>query len=145
MIRTVKGDLFKAPTGVIICHACNTKGVWGSGIAREFAKRFPRAREVYAMACQEKGASLIGTSLIIPVGCYVIGCLFTSKNYGAHKDSPATILENTRNAMADLIAKNVNNLPIHMCKINAGLFDVPWSDTKKILKEFDQDITVYAL
>lgn len=142
-VTTIKGNLFNAPKGSIIIHACNTKGVWGSGIAKEFAKRFPKARDIYHQACMEKGSSLIGTCLLIPAGDYTIGCLFTSKNYGTYVDSPDKILENTLNAVAHMIALNEEDKPMHMCKINAGLFKVPWQDTKKILKGFDIPFTVY--
>jgi len=50
-VVTIKASLFTAPEGSIIIHACNTKGVWGSGIAAAFAKIFPDARNVYAKAC----------------------------------------------------------------------------------------------
>jgi ADP-ribose 1''-phosphate phosphatase len=142
---TVKGSLFTAPKNTIIIHACNTKGVWGSGIAKEFAKRFPKAYEQYRLECQQHGAHLLGTASLIPTKDYVIGCLFTSKAYGAHVDSPEKILIATRLAIADLILKNGKyyNLPMHICKINSGLFRVPWQDTKKILKETGQPFTVY--
>jgi ADP-ribose 1''-phosphate phosphatase len=144
-IVTIKGSLFSAPKGSIIIHACNTKGMWGSGIAKAFAQLFPDARNIYAKTCQEKGASLLGTCLIIPSRDYYIGCLFTSKNYGQYVDKPDKILLATRLAIADLILQNGKglNLPMHMCKINSGLFNVPWSDTKKILKETGKDFTVY--
>lgn len=142
-VTTIKGDLFLAPKGSIIIHSCNTKGVWGSGIAKQFAKRFPKARDTYAQVCQEKGASLLGTCLLIPAGDYTIGCLFTSKNYGQHVDKPVKILENTETALLDLISQNVDNKELHMCKINSGLFKVPWGDTKAILKELSPDFTVY--
>ena len=143
-VQTVIGDLFDAPKGSIIGHACNTKGVWGSGIAKEFAKRFPKARDVYAQVCQEKGASLIGTCLLIPAGDYTIACLFTSKNYGSFKDTPAKILEHTQTAVADMIAQSAGK-PINLCKINSVLFAVPWQDTKKVLNSFDYPMTVYSL
>jgi|ERR1700677_4174250 len=142
-ITTVKDNLFNAPKGSIIIHACNTKGMWGSGIAKEFAKRYPRSYACYTEVCKNQGPALIGTCLLIPGGDYTIGCLFTSKNYGQFVDSPDKILAATRTAIADLIKQNTNNLPMHICKINSGLFRVPWSDTKKILKEFDKDFVVY--
>lgn len=136
-VITIKGDLFDAPSGVIIAHACNCKGVWGSGIAAQFAKRYPDARNTYSQECQEKGHTLLGTSMLIPAGDKVIGCLFTSKSFGQNVDKVQDILDATRTAIADLIAKNVENRPIHMCKINSGLFGVNWRSTKKILKEFE--------
>lgn len=142
-VTTIKGNLFDAPKGSIIIHACNTKGVWGSGIAKEFAKRFPKARDVYHQLCMEKGSSLIGTALLIPAGDYVIAALFTSKNYGQFVDSPDRILKATESALADMIRQNVDNKPLHTCKINAGLFNVPWQDTKKLLKATGVDFVVY--
>lgn len=142
-ITTIKGNLFDAPKGSILIHACNTKGVWGSGIAKAFASKFPKARDVYVQLCQEKSASLLGTCLLIPAGDYTIGCLFTSKNYGQFVDKPAKILESTETAIADLIAQNVDKKPMHTCKINSGLFNVPWADTKALLKQTGEEFTVY--
>jgi len=142
-IKTIKGDLFKAPKGSIIIHACNCKGVWGSGIAKQFAKKFPKAREQYTKECMEKGSSLIGTALLIPAGDYIIGCLFTSKNYANNVDSPDKILKATEKAVADLIKQNTEDKEMHMCKINSGLFKVPWKRTKKILKSFNKEFTIY--
>lgn len=144
-VTTFKGNLFDAPKGSIIIHACNTKGMWGSGIAKEFAKRFPVAYQAYRNECLSKGASLIGTCLLIPTKNYTIGCLFTSKNYGQFVDSPDKILKATKTAVEDLILQNKDKNPMHMCKINSGLFKVPWQDTKKILKETGEDFVIYEL
>lgn len=142
-ITTIKGNLFDAPKGSIIIHAVNTKGVWGAGIAKEFAKRFPKARDVYALACQEKGHTLLGTCLLIPAGDFTLGCLFTSKGYGQFVDPPAKILKATETALADLIKQNTDGKPLHTCKINSGLFNVPWDDTKALLKATGIEFTVY--
>ncbi len=142
-VTTIKGNLFNAPKGSILIHACNTRGVWGAGIAREFAKRFPKAYSKYMSVCREQGSSLIGKCLLIQENDYVIGCLFTSKNYGRFADSTGKILDATRLAIAHLIAQNEHNRPLHTCKINSGLFGVPWHKTKEILKETGQEFTVY--
>ena len=142
-VITIKGNLFDAPKGSIIIHACNTKGVWGSGIAKEFAKRFPKARDEYSKLCQEKGASLLGTCFLIEAGDYTIGCLFTSKNYGTFVDKPPKILESTKTALNDLINQNIDKKQFHICKINAGLFKVPWNKTKALLKATGEPFIVY--
>lgn len=142
-IITIKGDLFTAPKGSILLHACNTKGIWGAGIARQFAKRFPNAWRVYRAKCVNEGSKLRGTCLLIPSGAYVVGCLFTSRDLGYRVDPPHLILDATRLAIADLIRQNDKNTPMHMCKINSNLFNVPWSDTKSVLKEFDKEFVVY--
>lgn len=144
-IKIIKDSLFNAPKGSIIAHACNCQGVWGSGIAKVFAERFPKEREEYSAVCYERGTSLAGSALLIPAGDRTIGCLFTSRGYGATKDSVGQILEFTYDAIADLIAKNVDKKPIAMCKINAGLFAVPWEDTLEVLRSFDQEFTIYEI
>jgi ADP-ribose 1''-phosphate phosphatase len=142
-VTTIKGNLFDAPKGSIIIHACNTKGVWGSGIAKSFAVKFNGAYNVYRAECLAKGSSLLGTCLLIPAGSHTIACLFTSKSYGQFVDKPAMILKSTETALADLIKQNVGNSPLHTCKINSGLFNVPWRDTKALLKATGQDFVVY--
>ncbi len=142
-ITTVKGDLFTAPKGSMLIHAVNCKGVWGSGIAKQFAKRFPDVYEVYHQTCVEKGDGLLGTCLLIETHGYTIACLFTSKNYGQDVDKPVKILESTKLAISDLIKQNKDHKPLHSCKINSGLFKVPWNETKAILKESEADFTVY--
>lgn len=142
-VTTIKGNLFDAPEGSIIIHACNTKGVWGSGIAKAFAQKFPKARDIYARVCEMKGASLIGTCLLIPAGSHTIACLFTSKSYGQYVDPPARILKATETAIADLIRQNVDGKSLHTCKINSGLFRVPWPQTKAILRATDVEFVVY--
>ena len=51
MIQYKKMSLFDAPENSIITHACNAQGVWGSGIAKEFKKRYSNAFEVYYEHC----------------------------------------------------------------------------------------------
>ena len=142
-ITTIKGNLFDAPKGSIIIHACNCRGVWGSGIAKEFAKRFPNAYNVYRAKCFTEGDTLLGTCLLIKSGAYTVACLFTSKNYGQFVDKPAKILESTESAIAHLIKQNVDGKPLHTCKINSGLFNVPWNDTKALLEATASEFTVY--
>jgi ADP-ribose 1''-phosphate phosphatase len=113
-ISYVSGDLFSAPAGSILVHACNTKGSWGAGIALAFKQRFPDAFKVYRAHCQENGDSLAGTCLIIDGGSHYIACLFTSRAYGRNKDSPEQILTATDSALRDLMAQNTDaNLELH--------------------------------
>jgi ADP-ribose 1''-phosphate phosphatase len=142
-ISIVKGDLFKAPSGSVLVHACNAQGVWGAGIAKMCAQKFPRAREEYTKLCKEKGTDLLGTCILIDVGEFKIACLITSNGFGARRDSPDVILENTRRAVADLLAKTTVADSIHMCKINSGLFAVPWYRTEALLDHFNRPMTVW--
>jgi len=85
---------------------------------------------------------------------HFVGCLFTSLSYGKRKDSQKEILKNTELAVRDLI-NQVNEWNskcgssskdgdgsmqmekierIWSCKINAGLFGVPWNKTLEVLE-----------
>lgn len=133
MITYVEGDLFNSPAKYL-AHACNCKGVWGSGIAVDFKKLFPLAYELYQEDCRLLGECLLGSSRL-----YLgeILCLFTSNNYGNFKDAEDKILKNTSNALYS-IQNTLNITPneiIAMPKINSGRFGVPWHKTEKVINE----------
>ncbi|KAL1672326.1 hypothetical protein EV122DRAFT_224883 [Schizophyllum commune] len=141
------GDIFSAPLGSILVHACNTKGAWGSGIAAAFKERFPRAFVVYQAYSKEYGASALGMCLLLPDDDgrgHEIACLFTSKAYGKRKDGPEEILQATRSALSDLVNKNVEGKELHGCKFNSGRFSVPWKDTEGVLRDMGIGMTVYT-
>ena len=142
------GDIFEAPDNSILIHACNCEGSWGAGIAAAFKKNYPMAFKLYKAHCDESSAAkLRGTALLIEP-CedkdshqHFVGCLFTSGGKGKTKDKPDTILERTGPAMRDLL-RQIGDLPsdlgiaeVRMCKINSGLFKVPWNDSKAALED----------
>ncbi|KAJ7035620.1 hypothetical protein C8F04DRAFT_1097885 [Mycena alexandri] len=143
-ITHVKADLFAAPAGSILIHACNTKGSWGAGIATAFQERYPGAFAKYKNMCKKKGEELIGTCLLIRGETHDVACLFTSKDYGRRVDSPAEILAATRLAVADLLAQNVEPVkPMHACRFNSERFGVEWAESEKILVELGAEMIVY--
>jgi ADP-ribose 1''-phosphate phosphatase len=144
VITYVKDSLFNAPAGSILIHSCNCRGVWGSGIAKQFAERFPAEKNYYTEECKKYGKSLLGSCLFIPAGDYTIACLFTSDGYGMEVDSVDSILDHTKSAIEQLIYQ-AKKQPMHMCKINSGLFQVPWEKTVAILEDSGQFYTVYEL
>jgi len=136
MIEYRKGSLFDAPEDFVLAHACNCRGVWGSGVAVEFKKRFPLAYQDYREECA-KGmgpgwASLFGR----------VACLYTSYDYGSRVSTPYLILHDTGSAVADLLRQT--DAPIAMPKINSGKFGVPWEDTEKVLNLFSRTFYVYT-
>ncbi|KAK4958454.1 ADP-ribose 1''-phosphate phosphatase [Elasticomyces elasticus] len=149
-----EGDIFDAPPNTLIIHACNCDGSWGGGIALAFKKHYPDAYEKYAAHCKATGGDLVGTGFLIPPqggddGKHFVGCLFTSRHYGRRKDSPTKILAATKPAMLDLL-KQVNEFnakadeddrvsEVRICKINSGLFKVPWTKTRAVLEGIDVD------
>jgi len=109
----VNGDLFDAPLGSILVHACNTVGSWGGGIALAFRAKYPQAYEQYKSHCDAHGTALAGTCLLIPGDQHDIACLFTSRGYGRRKDPPDEILIATRSAVRDLMTQNKHDKQMH--------------------------------
>lgn len=88
-------------------------------------------------------------------GRHFVGCLFTSAHYGKRKGTPKQILEATGPAMGDLLRQieawnaehpvkdkdgvgdDLRIKEIRMCKINSGLFNVPWEDTKAVIEKLE--------
>jgi ADP-ribose 1''-phosphate phosphatase len=180
-----KSSLFASPPQTLLCHACNTQGSWGAGIALAFKKSYPSAFKTYASHCSKwPGNSLLGTTLLIPPqqksplkaereAQHWIGCLFTSEKKGKGKGSKESILEATGEAVEDLVRKvrDVNGgggdgadgkakagtregdriAEVRMCKINSGLFGVPWEATREVIEGVEvgagdlEEIAVYSL
>ncbi|RAH46499.1 MIF domain protein [Aspergillus brunneoviolaceus CBS 621.78] len=128
-ILEIEGNLFDAPDGAALIHACNCQGHWGKGIARKFRDKYPNAYIAYRTHCLdyntlntevvvtgETGPRRLrlpeGTALIIPPqhGDYEpsgghqhwIICLFTSFNHGRALSPVDFLLGNTELAVADL-------------------------------------------
>ncbi|KAH6851232.1 hypothetical protein B0I37DRAFT_131728 [Chaetomium sp. MPI-CAGE-AT-0009] len=145
------GDLFAAPANTLLIHACNTIGSWGGGIALAFRKLYPAEFRVYRAHCARSTPDrLAGTALLIPPqggggDRHYIGCLFTSRRFGAARDSPDRILRATGPAMRHLMRlvaeeearAGVRIAEVRMCRINSGLFAVPWDSSKRVLEEMD--------
>jgi ADP-ribose 1''-phosphate phosphatase len=143
VIEYRKGSLFdNPPEQCHLVHACNTCGVWGSGIAVEFKRRFPHAFAVYERNCQNSGSFIIGQFWAIwdkdkdTKKDYQITCLMVSRGYGRSKDSKEDILRHTEESLTKLL-KFVNESrytkTIYSNKFNSGFFAVPWPETEAIL------------
>ena len=105
---------------------------------------------------------IIGTALLIEPqeedyhghgsGKYWIACVFTSISYGAKKDKPSVIIEQTRQALQDLrnqIAEREQKDPslqlsknLYTVRINALAFNVPWASTRETLEQSGLEIVV---
>lgn len=156
MIEYRKMSLFDAPKGSLLVHACNCHGVWGGGIALEFAKRYPGAFKSYQAVCEmaermsKEGwkNNLPGKGIWIPDGNEEsegwIGCLFTSEGFGNTKDSTKEILFHTTLAVYDLLKcyheLHFQGETIYSNKFNSGLFGVPWEETEYILEKLTDDV-----
>jgi ADP-ribose 1''-phosphate phosphatase len=139
MITYKKGSLFEALTSdqkdVVLAHACNCRGVWGSGIAVEFKARYPEVFAEYNAICREKGDSLLGNfTEHTAANGDVILCLYTSRGYGDSVDPAGVILGSTRESLQKY-REHKAEANVHMPKINSGRFSVPWNFSEGILNE----------
>ncbi len=133
-IKYVTGDLFElAPKDAYLAHAVNCQGVWGSGIAVQFRKKYPSAYKMYVDMCLEFGSHNAGHGDVFGK----VVCLYTSRDYGSKKDTKKRILDYTRVSLNMITLENPEVKELHMPKINSGLFGVPWEETEAILKELD--------
>ncbi len=134
-------------TGALLVHAVNAQGVWGSGIAAEFKKNFPKSFKKYKEFCDRTKNNCVGTGLIPKVekGQFV-GCLVTSSNYGDKVDTEDQIIAQTYLALNDLFSEiRWTEYPItaiYSNKFNSGLFGVPWEKTEKALQYFVEKYNV---
>lgn len=124
----IKGSLFETNFNEVIVHACNAKGVWGSGIAVDMKKLHPKSFEEYKNYCTIRDC---------PEGsCFVssenVACLITSIDYGKNKSPVDKILKYTETALDDLLTI-CDSKVFHSNKFNSGLFGVPWEKTEEIL------------
>ncbi|KAK3116223.1 ADP-ribose 1''-phosphate phosphatase [Teratosphaeriaceae sp. CCFEE 6253] len=146
------GDIFAAPPHTLLIHACNAAGSWGAGIALAFKSHYPAAFATYSQHCQHTNVdTLLGTALLIPPSkgeMHFVRCLFTSRHFGRRKDAPAKILAATGPAMEDLLRRvgefnaGVGEAggrvgEVRICRINSGLFKVPWAKTRAVLEGLD--------
>lgn len=138
-----KGDLFAAPPGTLLLHACNTLGHWGAGIAAAFKARYPRAYALHSAYCKSHTVPTGSAHLIAPVdpAGHWIGCLYTSARYGRRKDPVQSILSKSGEAMEQVLelVRRVEEQggevgKVRMCRINSGLFGVEWERTREVLE-----------
>lgn len=139
MIHYKKMSLFDAPEGSYLVHACNSQGVWGSGIATKFKEKFPHSYAVYHRACQGNSKFALGKSWSIHDVDYTVTCLIVSEGYGMNKSSEEDILMYTEMALHSLLKyvteweKKTN--AVYSNRFNSGFFAVPWHKTEKVLKK----------
>ncbi len=139
LIAYKKMSLFDAPKGSYLVHACNSQGVWGSGIAATFKEKFPHSFAVYNRACQGNSKFALGKSWSINDVDYVVTCLIVSEGYGKYKSSQEDILKYTEMALHSLLSFVVewdkSTKVIYSNRFNSGFFGVPWNETEKVLKK----------
>lgn len=121
MIEYRKGSVFDAiepNKNIVLCHATNCKGRWGSGVAKSFKEFFPQSFKQYETLCLQYGPSLLGTTQFVRESNdsnIYIACLFTSDGYADTLDPEYMILHNTESAVKQLFELS-GGVNVHMPK-----------------------------
>lgn len=153
MVTYQSTSLFDVPKGEIIVHACNSQGVWGSGIAKAFREHYPHSFIEYEQFCKglnkERGTACGCASLSQAHidESHWVGWIVTSHNYASLKDVPELIKINTTLALVQLCQAIYKAHPrdswprinVYSNKFNSGLFNVLWVDSELILNTVLRD------
>ncbi len=118
-----------------LAHGVNMKSAMAGGIAREIAKMYPRAEQLYNLCCNEERARLGGVFACDinsgeEEGPYRLYNLFTQIEPG--RDARITALEVSVNRMHDM-AVGAGVETIAMPRIGCGIGGLDWEDVKPIL------------
>ncbi|WP_339304381.1 macro domain-containing protein [Paenibacillus sp. FSL L8-0435] len=147
MIRIIIGDLLNA-TESIIGHQTNTKGVWGSGIAKAIKQKYPDAYPFYQLACHEYGDRLLGLCWTTKVNeKRVVANLFGQTTYGRNKSVVYTDYAALKAALESLKirAKKFGHSVALPYNIGCGLANGDWKVVYGIIEEVfsDYEVTLY--
>jgi O-acetyl-ADP-ribose deacetylase (regulator of RNase III) len=146
MIIYKKGDLLQAPEDVI-AHGVNCVGGFGSGVAGQIAKKFPKAKAYYLEKYEDEGWKLGDVQFVKVYGeRYIANCATQYEYYPrdrVHADYPA--IEQAMKTLKEYCQEN--NKTVAIPKIGAGLAGGDWVKIEEIINNVFEDypITVYYL
>jgi O-acetyl-ADP-ribose deacetylase (regulator of RNase III) len=146
-----KGNLFSVEEGVSLAHGCNTRGVMGAGIAKQFRDRYPEMFTHYKFRCDQKllwpGRSFVwkGKNKTGTVENRWIINLATQDNLGAcaRYEWIEASIEDALNTLGESVEA------IAMPQIGCGIGGLEWEKVKAIIEKIgkvtETRIVVYSL
>lgn len=159
-IELIQGDIFDTHN-VVIAHGVNCRGGFGSGIAGQIAKKYPKVREEYLKYHNEVGWQLADIQII---GCgELMGPTSTNPNSYykpriivncATQDAylPRGVLHANYHAIERVCKKlrhfcKEENHTLALPKIGCGLAGGDWNAVEEIYQNVfhDMDVKVYYL
>ncbi|MFW5962600.1 MAG: macro domain-containing protein [bacterium] len=148
MINIIEGDLLQANTD-IIGHQTNCVGVFGAGIAKQIAKKYPYVKKEYTTYCkQKKPKELLGTYQISKTNSFLIANLFGQLHYGRYGEYYSKYKRQTRyNMLKSALESLHNDYPTQAIalpyQIGCGLAGGNWEQVKAIIDDVFNDSIVY--
>lgn len=146
-MKIVNADILTVTEGLIL-QGCNASGGFGSGIAGQIRKRFPKVYEQFLKMPTGQG-SLGKLQVVYIADDLYIGNGFTQLNYGKDGKRYASV-----QAIAEVLETALDwcqacELPLASPKIGCGLGGLSWdADVEPIFKEYSEKypqvaITIY--
>lgn len=135
-IKLIQGDLFTAKCD-IIAHGCNCSGGFGSGVAGQIAKRWPRVREAYLQKYQKSGWKLGEIQLVFSTNDLelpIIANIATQEDFGY--DGQLYVDYKAVKTGLNKVFKycNEHNLSVALPKIGCGLAGGDWDKVYQIIQ-----------
>lgn len=141
MIHTINCDLLSIEDGIII-HGCNSRGVMGSGVAKQIREKYPKAYEAYKDQERRSGLFLGDIVPVVINERLLVVNAITQKDYGRDPDvryvnygAIATCFARleyfTENS--PLCPYQFADKPVYFPMIGAGLANGDWSVISEII------------
>lgn len=151
-IKLIKGDLFSA-NAEIIAHGVNCKGGFGSGVAGQIAKRWPKVRESYLNKAIKSGWKLGEIQLVFSthdLELPIIANVATQDGFGYDGKLYADYKAIKKGLTKVVKYCDEHSFRLAMPKIGCGLAGGDWDVVYKLLQTIsskypDVVIEVYEL
>lgn len=127
------GNIFSVKSGIIV-HGCNSKGVMGSGMAKQVRELYPKAYEAYKA---HEGHYYLGQLILASVTPTLIICnAITQADYGRDPSAVYVSYNAVQRAFRQLAAHAAKfNEHVHYPQIGAGLGNGDWNKLDTIIDE----------
>ena len=147
MLINKKGDLLKA-TENIICHQCNTKGIFGGGLAYQIKQAYPlceiRTME-YVDIKKEKNEEYLGNYFLYvnkPEKRLIANCFTQNEDYSTNYEKLKECFTKLLTSCKDM--KQTIAVPKNFgCGIASGNWQIVSKIFEDLSNEYGVDIVVY--
>lgn len=145
-IHYIKGDatnpLINKGEYSVICHCCNTLGVWGAGFVLALSKRFPKVKEHYLSLIKSinSGERLGKVGFVKTNKNIVVANILAQDRIYRSVDGKIplnydALREGFRNVYNKFIGYKDIPFTIHMPRIGCGLAGGDWNIVENIIKD----------
>ncbi len=138
-VNYTDGSIFETDAESIV-NPVNCVGVSGAGLAREFARRYPKNDELYRNACME-GRVMPGRGIITETGLemprYIVN--FPTKRHWRDESRLSDIELGLGNLRRELLRRRIRSIALPA--LGAGLGGLGWPEVRALIeREFgDED------